>query len=149
MFAAGFHFATAVADAPPTEPLLARYQRAADIQAAQEKHWIRNETVLPHWISGRNEFWYDRVSPTGHRFTLVDAATGSKSDSFDHRPLATELVGKLDKKLDPEDLPLKGVRIDAESTIHFTAFLKHWRFDRSGNLSEDTHDLLPYAVSPD
>lgn len=149
ILAAGFHFATALADAPPTEPLLPRYQRAADIQAAMEKHWIRNETVLPHWISGRNEFWYDRQTATGHRFTRVDASTGTKSDAFDHGRLATELAGKLDKKIAAEDLPLKGVRIDAESTVRFTAFLKHWRFDRLGNLAEDTHDLLTYSVSPD
>jgi dipeptidyl aminopeptidase/acylaminoacyl peptidase len=149
IFAAGFHVVTAVADTPPTEPLLARYQRAADIQAAKEKHWIRNETVFPRWIPGRDEFWYDRETATGHRFTLVDASTGTKSDAFDHGRLATELGRKLDKKLDAEDLPLKGVRIDAESTVHFAAFLKHWRFDRTGNLSEDTRDLLTYAVSPD
>ena len=84
-----------------SDSMLARYQRAADIQAANAHRWILNQNVVPHWIPGRDRFWYKRELAEGHRFTVVDAATGAKADAFDHAHLAKALGEVTGKSFDP------------------------------------------------
>jgi dipeptidyl-peptidase 4 len=143
---------TAICDAQPTtssDLMLARYQRAAEIQAAKAHRWILNENVVPHWIPGRDLFWYKRQLAEGHRFTTVDAVTGAKADAFDHGHLAKALTEKTGKFFDPSALPLHNVSIDADGIIRFTTLGKAWRFDRAESLSEDAAPRENYALSPD
>ena len=144
--------APAICDAQPpasSDLMLARYQRAAEIQAAKAHRWILNENVVPHWIAGRDLFWYKRELAEGHRFTIVDAATGAKTDAFDHGRLAKALSEKTGKPFDPSALPLYNVSIDADGVIRFTTLGKAWRFDRAESLSEDAAAGENYALSPD
>lgn len=129
--------------------MLARYQRAAEIQAANAHHWILNENVVPHWIPGRDRFWYKRELADGHRFTTVDAVTGAKADAFNHVHLATALGERTGKSFDPNTLPLYNVTIDPNGVVRFTALGRSWRFDRAEALSEDAAPRGNYALSPD
>jgi len=129
--------------------MLARYQRAAEIQAANAHHWILNENVVPHWIPGRDRFWYKRELADGHRFTTVDAVTGAKADAFNHVHLATALGERTVKSFDPNTLPLYNVTIDPNGVVRFTALGRSWRFDRAEALSEDAAPRGNYALSPD
>jgi dipeptidyl-peptidase 4 len=131
------------------DSMLARYRRAAEIQAANDHRWILNETVVPHWIPGRDQFWYQRELAEGHRFTTVDAATGARSDAFDHAQLAKALSERTGKSFDPNALPLYNVTFDADGVVRFTTLGKPWRFDRAGALSEDATPRGNYALSPD
>ncbi len=138
--------------APPAaspDPMLARYQRAAEIQAAGAHHWILNENLVPHWIPGRDAFWYRRELADGHQFTTVDAATGVKTPAFDHGRLAKALGEKTGKSFDPSALPLYNLTIDAAGVVRFTALGQAWRFDRTESLSEDAVPRGDYALSPD
>jgi dipeptidyl-peptidase 4 len=142
----------AICDAQPTtsaDLMLARYQRAAEIQAANAHRWILNENVVPHWIPGRDQFWYKRELAEGHRFTTVDAATGAKADAFDHAHLAKALGERTGKSFDPNALPLYNVTIDADGVVRFTTVGRAWRFDRAEALSEDAAPRGNYALSPD
>ncbi len=129
--------------------MLARYQRAAEIQAANAHHWILNETVVPHWIPRRDQFWYERQLAEGHRFTTVDAASGAKADAFDHARLAQALGDRTGNSFDPNALPLYNVTLDADGVVRFTTSGKSWRFDRADALSEDPASGGNYALSPD
>jgi dipeptidyl-peptidase 4 len=129
--------------------MLARYQRAAEIQAANAHRWILNENFVPHWIPGRDQFWYKRELPEGHRFTMVDAATGAKADAFDHAHLAKALGAMTGKSFDPGALPLYNVTIDADGVIRFTTLGQAWRFDHAESLHEDAAPRGNYAMSPD
>jgi len=143
---------TAVCDAQPAtsaDSMLARYQRAAEIQAANAHRWILNESIVPHWIPGRDRFWYKRELAEGHVFTLVDAATGAKAAAFDHAHLAKALGEKTGKSFDPNALPLYNLTIDADGVVRFTALGHAWRFDRAEALSEEASPRGNYALSPD
>jgi dipeptidyl-peptidase 4 len=129
--------------------MLARYQRAAEIQAANAHRWILNENVVPHWIPGRDRFWYKRELAEGHRFTIVDAATGAKAVAFDHAHLAKALGEKTGKSFDPNALPLYNLTIDADGVVRFTTLGQAWRFDRAESLYEDAAPRGNYALSPD
>ena len=132
-----------------SDSMLARYQRAAEIQAANAHRWILNQNVVPHWISRRHRFWYKRELAEGHRFTIVDAATGAKADAFDHSHLAAALGERTGKPFDPNALPLYNVTIDADEVVRFTTLGKAWRFDPGGALSEEAAPRANYALSPD
>jgi dipeptidyl aminopeptidase/acylaminoacyl peptidase len=132
-----------------SDAMLARYGRAADIQGANAHRWILNENLVPHWIPGRDRFWYRRELAEGHRFTLVDAATGAKADAFDHAHLAQALGERTGKPYDPNALPLYNLSIDADGVVRFTTAGKAWRFDRAGALSQDAAPRGNYALSPD
>jgi len=141
-----------VCDAQPetsSDSMLARYQRAAEIQAAIAHRWILNENMVPHWIPGRDRFWYKRELTEGHRFTVVDAATGAKADAFDHGQLAKALRERTGKSFDPKTLPLYNVTLDADGVVRFTTLGRAWRFDRAEALSEDAAPRRNYALSPD
>jgi dipeptidyl-peptidase 4 len=131
------------------DSMLARYQRAAEIQAANAHRWILNENVVPHWIPGRDRFWYKRQFAEGHQFTTVDAASGAKTAAFDHARLAKALGEKTGKSFDPNALPLYNLSIDADGVVRFTTVGKAWRFDRAEALSEDAAPRGNYALSPD
>ena len=131
------------------DSMLARYQRAAEIQAAIEHRWTLNESVVPHWVPGRDRWFYERELPTGHRFRAIDAATGASADAFDHTHLAQVLGEKLGKPFNPNELPLYNVTIDADGVVRFTTLGKAWRLDRAGALSEDSAPRGNYALSQD
>ena len=142
----------AICDAQPatsSDLMLARYQRASEIQAANAHRWILNANVVPHWIPGRDQFWYKQELAEGHRFTLVDAATGAKAAAFDHARLAKALGERTGKSYEPNALPLYNVTIDADAVVRFTILGKAWRFDRAEALSEDAAPRGNYALSPD
>ncbi len=132
-----------------SDSMLVRYQRAAEIQAANAHRWILNENMVPHWIPGRDRFWYKRELAEGHRFTLVDAATGEKTDAFDHAQLAKALGERTGKSFDPNALPLYNVTLDADGVVRFTTVGRAWRFDRAEALSEDAAPRRNYSMSPD
>lgn len=145
-------YSVSICEAQPasaSDSMLARYERAAEIQAANAHRWILNQNVVPHWISGRERFWYKRELAEGHRFTLVDAATGAKADAFDHSHLAEALGERTGKSFDPNTLPLYNLTIDADGVVRFTTLGKAWRFNRAGALSEDIAPRGNYALSPD
>jgi dipeptidyl-peptidase 4 len=126
-----------------------RYQHASEVQRSKTDHWMLNSSVVPHWLRGRDQFWYERETPEGHRFTTFDAVTHTKSDTFDHARLAQELAKAYDKPVDPNDLPIAGLRINPnDGSLLFSVGPRNWRFDTKG-LTEDTDPASKYSISPD
>ena len=126
-----------------------RYQHAAEVQQSKTHHWMLNSSVVPHWLRGRDQFWYERETPEGHRFITFDAVTHAKSDAFDHARLAQELAKAYGKPVDPNDLPIAGLRINPDDgSLQFSVGPKNWRFDAKG-LAEETDSTSNYSVSPD
>ena len=134
---------------PADGQITERYQHAAEVQLSKTHHWMLNSTVVPHWLRGRDQFWYERETPDGHRFTTFDAVTHAKSDAFDHARLAQELAKAYDKPVDPNDLPIAGLRFNADDgSLHFSVGPKSWKFDIKG-LAEEIDPASKYSVSPD
>jgi dipeptidyl aminopeptidase/acylaminoacyl peptidase len=148
--AMGLPAAAQAADGTAADQMLARYQRAAEIEMAHTHHWILNETVAPHWIAGRDAFWYAEETAQGHRYLIMDATTGAKTDAFDQARLATELGKAVGRTVDANDLPIKAEWLDpAAGTVRFFAFDKTWLFDSVKGLSEEPEPRSHFTVSPD
>ena len=139
----------AAAGAAAEPSILTRYQNAAEIQLARTHHWLLNAKITPHWVVGQNLFWYEQETDKGHRFVVVDAASGAKSDGFDQARLATELGKAVGQKIDADDLPIKAVSLDPiAQSVRFNAFHKAWLFDRAG-LREMGEPRAQFSISPD
>ena len=148
--AMGWPAAAIAVDAPTADQTLARYQRAAEIETSKTNHWILNEGVAPHWIAGRDAFWYKQETVQGHRYLIMDAATGAKTDAFDQARVAAELGKAVGRTVDANDLPITAEWLDpAAGTVRFTAFAKTWLFDNAQGLSEEAEPRSHFTVSPD
>ena len=74
------------------EPLTeADYERAMALWPARLVELVRNVSVAPHWLPGEDRFWFREQVEGGHRYRLVDAATGEQAPAFDHARVAAAL----------------------------------------------------------
>ena len=135
-------------DADEPHPLLPAYERAAAVQAHLKDRWVLNQTVYPRWIDATG-FWYERETPEGGEYVLVDAQRKEQRAAFDRNLLAKPLVEATGKDIDAFDLPI--VNLDISSTaVTFTASGRHWRFEdgKLGELDADPNNPA-WLVSPD
>ena len=85
------------------------YARAGKLLAANLNDLVLNELVVPRWIGSTDEFWYRRETSAGHRFIVVDAATGLHKEAFDHVEVAAALSRQMRKELTPDTLPFRSI----------------------------------------
>jgi dipeptidyl aminopeptidase/acylaminoacyl peptidase len=79
-----------------------------------------NTYVIPHWIPGRDAFWYRRQTAKGAEFVLVNAETGTKSTAFPHSAMAKELTRVLGEPITPDALPMQTLDFAAaDSSVSF------------------------------
>ena len=97
------------AEGESTHPLWPAYERAAAAQAHLEDRWMLNQAVHPRWLDG-STFWYERETPEGKEYTLVDARLGEKRPAFDHGALAAALAEETGQEMDASALPIVGRR---------------------------------------
>ncbi len=129
-------------------PLLPAYERAAAVQGHAEDRWVLNQTIHPRWIDA-STFWYERETPGGKEYTLVDAERREKRPAFDHEALAASLAKETGQEIDAAALPIVGVEIEP-SAVTFTMAGRFFRFE-DGELEEldaNPNDAS-WLVSPD
>jgi dipeptidyl-peptidase-4 len=82
----------------------ADYAAATAVLERNLQGFVRNESVLPHWIGDSGRFWYQRDGNDGPEFIVVTAA-GAKSLAFDHAGLARALSEVLGEHSSGKGLP--------------------------------------------
>src|SRR5688500_14782980 len=81
--------------------------------AAERK--VYKEKIEPHWFQGEKKFWYRNDLPAGKReFILVDVEAGKRKPAFDHKRVASILIERTKKEVDPERLPFEGIRFSED-----------------------------------
>jgi hypothetical protein len=65
--------------------------------------------VRPVWIGGEGNFLYERYTPEGTKFILVDAVAMTRKPAFDQKRFAVSLELASGKKVDPDKLDLKNI----------------------------------------
>lgn len=126
-----------------------RYARAAQIHDQKALRWHLNAALLPEWVAGANQFWFKEETLAGHRFTLVDADRRSKRPAFDHRRLAARLEAATGQEMDPNKLPLFGLRLQAAPPqASFESLGKKWSYDIRRNALQELGPLAPPGTPP-
>jgi dipeptidyl aminopeptidase/acylaminoacyl peptidase len=146
------------------QSVLARYQRAELLdQEVFNQSIVLNTQIVPHWIGDSNCFWYTRQqrkkdsTDIATEYRLVDAGTATQTEAFNTVLLAQALAKATGKNVNPDNLPISELRLELVPTsVFFTAFDKHWRFDTAQNTCKtiasdtDSHSIgAGWLCSPD
>jgi len=125
------------------------WSRATRFGAAEVRRRLFNPMVRPRWIGGSDRFWYPHESADGVAFVTIDAATGSRTPSFDHAALAKALQPHTGEPLSPGRLPLADLAIGEDGTARFTAFGRGWTWNGTLQGASLPDHRPGDAVSPD
>jgi dipeptidyl aminopeptidase/acylaminoacyl peptidase len=129
------------------------YARAEALLGPNLERNVLNAFVVPHWLDGRDEFWYRRELIDGAEFVIVDASNGGKRTAFDHALVAQGLSAALGAPQDPKRLPFDNLSFSADGKL-MTAGVAARTFAcelGSGTCSEitATKDHKEWLKSPD
>ncbi|MGV9799613.1 DPP IV N-terminal domain-containing protein [Mycobacterium sp. NPDC003449] len=117
----------------------ADYARAEQMLAPHRARRVPGSSLRPQWLSRGTRFWYQ----VGTRYIVVDPATGSRRDAFDHARLAAALSTASGRAVTADDLPITAVDLgDGDGPVRFSAFESRWTWsDRDGTCTRVEGDL--------
>lgn len=126
------------------------YARAEAVLPQHVDELILGLSVRPQWIGDNAEFWFERKTPQGRDYVLVDPTSGQTRPLFDHDLLTERLAAASGKPLARKDLQLKGLKVDAETRrLEFSHDGRNWRFDPASGSVEAAAEASKGATSPD
>lgn len=145
------------------ETLLNDYQQAQKIiQGYLTGNLVLNDAVFSHWIIDKDGcesrfFWYLRQLKDGKEFRLVDVLSSSNDKAFDHGALALLLEGIVGEYVDPGNLPITKVSMEASPLkISFLFKGRRWCYDPRCNecvekkcTVKEERESPQYILSPD
>nr|WP_227157858.1 prolyl oligopeptidase family serine peptidase [Brevundimonas naejangsanensis]MCB7500955.1 S9 family peptidase [Enterobacter roggenkampii] len=152
--AIGPAFATpALADVEAAAPVAmspAVYARAEAVLPQHVDELIYNLSIRPQWIGEGAEFWFERRTPAGRDYVLVDPTSGQTRPLFDHDALTAALAAASGKPLVRKDLRLRGLKLDDKTReLTFAYDGRHWRFDPATGAVQAAVEAAKGMVSPD
>ncbi|MFC5371024.1 prolyl oligopeptidase family serine peptidase [Brevundimonas faecalis] len=126
------------------------YARAEAVLPQHVDELIFGLSVRPQWIGDGAEFWFERKTPQGRDYVLVDPTSGQTRALFDHDLLTERLAAASGKPLARKDLQLRGLKFDAETRrLEFSHDGRNWRFDPASGSVEAAAEASKGATSPD
>lgn len=136
--------ASGASAAPASEQLPASVYARAEALIPQHIHkLIYGTSVRPQWIGETSRFWYEKRTPAGREYLLVDASARTTQPLFAH----DDLIGKLaaaGKPVARAKFQLVGLKVDAKSgALRFSHDGKDWQYD------PDARALTPHTVPAD
>ena len=131
LFPAALLFAALAAAAAPgpasAQGTLADYQRAESF-AERSRGLVVDVAEAPQWIGDSSRFWYRKSVQGGNRFVLVDAATASRAEPFDHDRLAAAINAARGDTVSAVTLPFpRFTFVENETAIEFALADSTWR----------------------
>ena len=102
---------------------------------------VYSPAVVPIWISGTHDFWYQNHERQGDIYYLVNAETGRKQKAFDQDKLAAALTKETGKTVKSSGLTLESANFDNANVFAFTYNNQRWRYDiRRNTLSRSENE---------
>jgi dipeptidyl-peptidase-4 len=103
------------------------YRRAEKFLSGNLRHVVFPATVSPRWIGKTNRFWYQRRSPEGTEFILVDAERNTIGPAFDQQKLAESLSRAAKAEYSATELPFPGIDfVENDKAIQFVIDKVEW-----------------------
>jgi hypothetical protein len=120
----------------------ADYARAEGFLAPNLTGLVAGGVVIANWLSGER-FWYRNGLADGTEVILVDPATKTRAQAFDHGRLASALSAATGNSYDALHLPLESIDLSREGSVLFDITGKRWSCDLNGVKCAATGDALP------
>ncbi len=121
----------------------AAYERAERLLGHNRSELVLHAGFEPTWFGDGATFWYRTRTEAGTEFIRVDPDMPFRGRLFDHARLARSLTRSAGAEVEPYDLPIAAVDVDAGS-IAFDAFGARW----ACGLSDYVIDQVGAARSP-
>ena len=120
------------------------------MQGITSKAFVRNSTVVPHWIDN-DCFWYVRETNEGKEYRRVDATVCSNQLAFDHAALASALSTASSCGVDANNLPISRVCLSLSPLrLTFDAFAQRWTYAEQENTCAAVEPIQDHElISPD
>ncbi|KAK0624446.1 hypothetical protein B0T14DRAFT_545397 [Immersiella caudata] len=94
-----------------------------------ENRYIKQSTIVPHWLPSGYAFWYRRQLATGgSEFIYVDALTRVRKPAFDHKALAESLSQQTGLKATHGSLPFDWIDLGQNASwVRFRCHGSVWQ----------------------
>lgn len=137
--------ASGASAAHASEQLPASVYARAEALIPQHIHkLIHGTSVRPQWMGETSRFWYEKRTPAGREYLLVDASARTTQPLFVHDDLIGKLVASGGKPVAREKFQLVGLKVDAKTgALRFSHDGKDWSYDPQARA------LTPYSVPAD
>lgn len=107
-------------NAQTREPAPSNYTLAERFAGGKLSNMLFSTTVDPHWFKSGDKFWYSYKTGNGTRWYVVDPATKSKRELFDHDKIAAQLTEIVKDPYIAAQLPI--TKLDVEPDGHTFTF---------------------------
>jgi dipeptidyl-peptidase-4 len=106
------------------------YARAEALIPQHIHKLIHGTSVRPQWIGETSRFWFEKRTPAGREYLLVDAGAGTTQPLFAHAALIGQLAAATGKPIAREKFQLVGLVVDANTgALRFRHDDKGWKYD--------------------
>ena len=110
------------------------YARAEAVIPQHIGKLIYGTSVRPQWIGETSRFQFEKRTPAGREYWVVDAVAGRMQPLFDHDALIKALAAATGKAVDRKKFRLTEVEVDAGTgTLRFQQDGKGWQYDPKSN----------------
>ncbi len=96
------------------------YELAERFSGSKLDNMLFSTTVDPHWFKSGDKFWYSYKTGEGTRWYVVDPATRSKRELWNHDRMAAQLTEIVRDPFIAAQLPIRN--LDVEPDGHSCAF---------------------------
>ncbi len=126
------------------------YARAEAVLPARIDELVFDVSVRPRWFEDSSRFWYERHTPDGYRYVLVDPENGSRADLFDHEAVRTQLADLTGKAVLASDFRLRGSDLSKdEKALEFRFGKERFSLDLASGRISSLQDEERGVLSPD
>jgi len=120
------------------------YARAEAVLPQHIDKLIYGTSVRPQWIGKTSRFQFEKRTPAGRQYWVVDAVAGTMQPLFDHDALIKVLSAATGNPVDRKKFRLTEIEVDAQAgTLRFQHDGKGWQYDPRSN------GLTPYSAPAD
>jgi dipeptidyl-peptidase 4 len=110
------------------------YARAEAVIPQHIGRLIYGTSVRPQWIGETSRFQFEKRTPAGREYWVVDAVAGTMQPLFDHAALINTLAAATGKAVDRKKFRLTELGVDAGSrALRFQQEGKGWQYDPKSN----------------
>jgi dipeptidyl-peptidase-4 len=146
---------------PPAGQLpVEAYARAEAVLRNHIGELVYGISIRAQWIGEFSRFWYEKRTPQGREWVLVDADNATSQPLFDVETLIKALDTRLADEpqasadlqpIERKKFQLPGLRVDENTgLLHFSHAGKNWVYDAGANtLAEENVPAYEFVESPD
>lgn len=127
------------------------YTRAEAVLPEHVDELVFRISVRPHWFKKSSRFWFERWTPEGRNYLLVDPDRRTIQPLFDENKLRAALSRATGKTFDRADFKLHSAELsEDQDALEFSFAKRQWRLSLiNGTLEEKPDDKRQGVLSPD